>query len=165
MEEKGFVLDLAEVDIKEVLKNALSFFEQKARDKGLALVLDIMTEVPAIQADRYRLEQLFINLLDNAVKYTEHGSIHITVKTQEKVLVIEIEDTGIGISEEHLPRIFERFYVADKSRSRKSGGTGLGLAIAKHIVHLHNGTITVTSTSGQGTKFTVTLPISRFPSV
>jgi len=165
MEEKGFVLDLAEVDIKEVLKNALSFFEQKARDKGLALVLNIMTEVPAIQADRYRLEQLFINLLDNAVKYTEHGSIHITVKTQEKVLVIEIEDTGIGISEEHLPRIFERFYVADKSRSRKSGGTGLGLAIAKHIVHLHNGTITVTSTSGQGTKFTVTLPISRFPSV
>ena len=159
MEEKGFALTLSEVNIREVLKTALSFFEQRTRDKGLVLKLDIGNDIPVIKADAYRLEQLFINLLDNAVKYTEQGSIRITARAEKNSLIIEIEDTGIGIPKEHLPRIFERFYVADKSRSRKSGGTGLGLSIVKHIVLLHNGTIAVTSVQGSGTRFIITFPL------
>jgi two-component system phosphate regulon sensor histidine kinase PhoR len=108
MEEKGFALTFTDVDIREVLKNVLSFFEQRTRDKGLALKLDIGNDVLAIRADVYRLEQLFINLLDNAVKYTEQGSIKIAVRAEKKTLVIEVEDTGIGIPEEHLPRIFAK---------------------------------------------------------
>ena len=159
MEEKGFALTRTDVDIRQVLKDAVSIFEQKARDKGLAFKLDIGDDVAVIRADAYRLEQLFINLLDNGIKYTEQGSVQITVRKESNNLVIEVEDTGIGIPKEHVPRIFERFYVTDKSRSRKSGGTGLGLSIVKHIVLLHNGTIAVTSTPGHGTKFIVSLPL------
>ncbi|MDT8273084.1 MAG: ATP-binding protein, partial [Desulfomonilia bacterium] len=111
-----------------------------------------------LQADPFRLEQLFSNLIDNALKYTEHGSIEITFQENQDSAVIEIADTGIGIPKEHLPRIYERFYVVDKSRSRLLGGTGLGLAIVKHIVSTHNGSIKVTSTPDAGTAFTVTLP-------
>ncbi|SHO52092.1 ATP-binding protein [Anaerocolumna xylanovorans] len=105
-----------------------------------------------------RMKQLFINLLDNAVKYTEKGTITITLKEEEDNLVLGIKDTGIGIEKEYLPRIFERFYRVDKGRSRKQGGTGLGLSIVKHIVELYNGNIQVNSTLGVGTEFIITLP-------
>jgi len=104
---------------------------------------------------------MFLNLLDNAIKYTEKGGIYISLeKKEEQRAMIEVQDTGVGISEEHLSRIFERFYVVDKSRSRKLGGTGLGLSIVKHIVLLHNGKIDVESNLGSGTKFLITLPIN-----
>jgi len=109
-------------------------------------------------ADPFRLEQVLVNLIDNAVKYTERGAIRVSLRKDDRRLVIEVADTGIGIPKEHLPRIFERFYVVDKSRSRRVGGTGLGLAIVKHIVLLHNGSVDVESTPGEGTKFTVSLP-------
>jgi two-component system phosphate regulon sensor histidine kinase PhoR len=104
---------------------------------------------------------MFINIIDNAVKYTDKGSITISLKRDGNSICITIKDDGIGISEEHLQRIFERFYVVDKSRSRKFGGTGLGLSIVKHIVLLHNGTITVNSVPGVGTSFIIILPISQ----
>ena len=112
------------------------------------------------RGDRFRLEQMLINLLDNAVKYTEKGGIAIRFSTAAGRLLIEIRDSGIGIAAEHLPRIFERFYVVDKARSRQSGGTGLGLAIVKHIVGLHDGEIAVQSTPGKGTVFTIDFPLS-----
>jgi two-component system phosphate regulon sensor histidine kinase PhoR len=101
---------------------------------------------------------MFINLLDNAIKYTEKGEVSVTLTQIDSKFVIEIQDSGIGIPGSHLPRIFERFYVVDKSRSKKLGGTGLGLSIVKHIVLLHGGTIDVESSLGMGTKFMIVLP-------
>jgi two-component system phosphate regulon sensor histidine kinase PhoR len=107
------------------------------------------------------LEQVLVNLLDNAVKYTERGKITVSVDVQDKQASIQVRDTGIGVPKDAIPRIFERFYVVDKSRSRKSGGTGLGLSIVKHILLLHNGAINVESVPGKGTTVTVTLPASH----
>ena len=97
-------------------------------------------------------------MIDNAIKYTEKGEVSVLLKQIGKEVIVKVKDTGIGIPEEHLDRIFERFYVVDKSRSKKLGGTGLGLSIVKHIVLLHNGKIDVESTPGKGTEFTITFP-------
>jgi len=103
---------------------------------------------------------MLVNLIDNAIKYTDKGGIEISLKDGKNYVKIGVKDTGIGIPREDIERIFERFYVVDKSRSRKLGGTGLGLSIVKHIVLLHNGKIEVESTPGKGTKFTILLPIN-----
>ncbi|HEX3075383.1 MAG TPA: ATP-binding protein, partial [Lachnospiraceae bacterium] len=116
------------------------------------------TQVAPFKCNMNRMKQLLINLLDNAIKYTENGTITIDCKQEDEKLVITVEDTGIGMEEEHLERIFERFYRVDKGRSRKMGGTGLGLSIVKHIVELYNGTIQVDSKLGVGTKFTIRFP-------
>lgn len=159
LEEKSLKIDLIEVDLKSLLKKIIRIFEQKLKEKSLSLKLDIKEELPLIKADPFKLEQIFINLIDNAIKYTEKGNIEISVKKKENSIEIVFEDTGIGIPAEHISRIFERFYVVDKSRSKKLGGTGLGLSIVKHIVSLHEGSITVKSSHGIGTKFIVTLPL------
>jgi two-component system phosphate regulon sensor histidine kinase PhoR len=99
--------------------------------------------------------------VDNALKYTEAGTVEVSCAFEPPNVRIDVVDTGIGIPEESLSRIFERFYVVDKSRSRKLGGTGLGLAIVKHIVVTHRGTIDVHSTLGAGTRFTIRLPVGR----
>jgi two-component system phosphate regulon sensor histidine kinase PhoR len=114
----------------------------------------------AFQGDRFRLEQMLINLLDNALRYTEKGGASIQVRGTAQDVVVEVKDSGIGIAPEHLTRVFERFYVVDRARSRDQGGTGLGLAIVKHIVLLHGGRIEVASRPGQGTEFVITLPLT-----
>jgi two-component system phosphate regulon sensor histidine kinase PhoR len=157
LEEKP-VLELEDIDLKSSLENVIKIFDQKLKDKELSLVVDVKENLPTIKADLFKLEQMLVNLLDNAVKYTDCGEIAISVDAQEKKVRIQIKDTGIGIPKKDIPRIFERFYVVDKSRSRKSGGTGLGLSIVKHIVLLHNGTINIESAPGQGTTVTITLP-------
>lgn len=146
-----------DVRLKELIGAIVSVYGPKIREKGLDLVLDVDGEI-VVQADPTLLEQLLINLLDNALKYTEHGRITLSARRTPKGLTIEVSDTGIGIAQEHLTRIFERFYVVDKSRSRASGGTGLGLSIAKHIAALHGGGIEVESTLGEGSTFRVVLP-------
>jgi two-component system, OmpR family, phosphate regulon sensor histidine kinase PhoR len=159
LEEKSMELEPAEVDLKVLLESITRIFEQKLNEKSLSLHMDISAELPLIKADPFKLEQMFINLIDNSIKYTEKGSIKISLKEKEGKIEIVIEDTGIGITNEHLSRIFERFYVVDKSRSKKLGGTGLGLSIVKHVVMLHNGFIDVKSTPGSGTKFIIELPL------
>jgi two-component system phosphate regulon sensor histidine kinase PhoR len=147
------------VDLKEVLANAVKIFEQAIKKKGLSLTIGVEKDLPQFYGDYFRLEQVFINLIDNAVKYTEKGGITVTARRDNGNAVIEVSDTGSGIPAEHLPRIFERFYTVDKSRSRKLGGTGLGLAIVKHIVMLHGGTVSVESKPGEVTRFTVNIPL------
>ena len=159
LEEKGLKPELQRVNLKTVLEDILKVFEQILKEKNLKLILDLGQGLPDITADSFKIEQLFVNLIDNAIKYTEKGEIKISIKQAGSIIKIEVEDTGLGIPKEHLPRIFERFYVIDKSRSRKYGGTGLGLSIVKHIVLLHNGKIAVESNINQGTKFTINLPI------
>ena len=150
--------DMQPLELKDVIEQVLILFYEKFREKKLDLQLEIIDAMGLLQADRVMMEQLFINLLDNALKYTEQGGVTIAAMREGGQAVITVSDTGIGIPAEHLPRLFERFYVVDKSRSRKLGGTGLGLSIVKHIVLLHGGTIDVTSAPGQGTTFTIRLP-------
>jgi two-component system phosphate regulon sensor histidine kinase PhoR len=159
LEEKG-TLEIEKVNIKEIVENVIRISQHRLEEKNLYLKLNIENDIPPLKADFFKLEQILINLIDNAIKYTEKGEITVSVKRDREKIIIEIKDTGIGIPKEHLNRIFERFYVVDKSRSRKLGGTGLGLSIVKHIVILHKGKIDVESIPGAGTKFIITLPIN-----
>jgi two-component system phosphate regulon sensor histidine kinase PhoR len=147
------------VDLKSLVANILKIFDPKARDKGLTLAFEAAPGPTTVTGDAFRLEQMIINLLDNAVKYTEKGGVTIRLAADKGSAVLEVVDTGVGIPEEHLPRLFERFYVVDKSRSRSLGGTGLGLSIVKHIVLMHRGEISVKSELGRGTTFSVRLPL------
>lgn len=159
LEERGRTLELEEVNLKNMIERIFRIFDPIMSEKNITRELKIEDAIPPIKADSFKLEQALINLIDNATKYTERGLIAISMKRSSSQVVIEVQDTGIGIPDEHISRIFERFYVTDKSRSRKLGGTGLGLSIVKHIVLLHNGTIDVKSTPGEGTVFSITLPI------
>ena len=158
LEEKGAALQVDEIDTAKIIEHIHRIFEPKLKEKGLTLTIESKNDIPLIKADAFKLEQVFVNSIVNAVKYTEKGGIRILLEHRNHHVAIAVEDTGIGIPREHLSRIFERFYVVDASRSRQMGGTGLGLSIVKHIVLLHNGTIDVESTPGKGTKFIITLP-------
>ena len=155
-------LQMEKVDLGKMMEKIVPLFKPRLTSKNLSLTLEVDSHLPLIKGDPFKLEQVFINLLDNAVKYTERGGITVNIKKieNEDKICIKIQDTGIGIPGEHLSRIFERFYVVDKSRSRSSGGTGLGLSIVKHIVLMHNGSINVKSVVGSGTTFTIFLPIN-----
>ncbi len=154
-------IELEKVNLGQLLETIRKLFEQRLKEKGLVFTIDIAQDVSSITADPFKLEQMFINLIDNAIKYTEKGEISLTAEPHDSSAKIRLTDTGVGIPEQHLTRIFERFYVVDKSRSRKMGGTGLGLSIVKHIVQAHNGTIEVSSEVNKGTTFTIILPKSR----
>jgi len=160
LEESRIKLEVENVNLEKLLKNVITIYENEIKNKKLKFVFESEKKLPAIKGDSYRLEQMFINLIENAIKYTDKGEIRVTLKSENKEVKLEVKDTGVGIAEEHLTRIFERFYVVDKSRSRKLGGTGLGLSIVKHIVLLHKGNIDVKSTPGEGTSFVITLPVS-----
>ena len=151
--------DFEDIDVGEIVFSSLEAVKNNALDKKLNTVLDIEESLPPLKGNRFLLEQMIINLMDNAVKYTpEGGTIGIRCFKSNSELVLEVFDTGIGIPKEHIPRIFERFYRVDKTRSRKLGGTGLGLSIVKHIVILHGGKIEVQSEEGKGSRFIVTIP-------
>ena len=160
LEERETTLALEDVNPEELIRRISLLFEARMREKGLVWTWNIEPNISSIKADSFKLEQALINLIDNAMKYTECGSVTLSLKHRNGQVVIEVSDTGIGIPEEHRSRIFERFYVVDKSRSKRLGGTGLGLSIVKHIVLLHNGTIEVHSTPSHGTTFSICLPVN-----
>jgi two-component system phosphate regulon sensor histidine kinase PhoR len=144
--------------IKMVLAAAAAACQSKADEKQTALVIDCDDALTAT-INAALLEQAVINLIDNAVKYSDpHKMVAIKAHRSDGGIIITVRDEGCGISAEHLPRIFERFYVVDKARSRKVGGTGLGLAIVKHIINAHGGKVSVESEIGKGSIFTITLP-------
>ena len=133
-------------------------FEAKGRRHELTLELD--ENLPPITGDRERIEQVVVNIMSNAMKYTPNGGkVCLRGKTDGEQLVISVADNGVGIPEEDQPRLFERFYRVDKARSRDKGGTGLGLAIAAEIIRYHHGSIGVDSRIDEGTTVTVRLPI------
>ena len=148
---------ISPVDFSILIDGITKLFEQKLKEKNLYLNIHIEPNFPKINVDAYRFEQVLINLINNSLKYTEKGGIEINAYTNNDKVIIEILDTGIGISPEDRERIFERFYISDKSRSRKSGGSGIGLSIVKHIVMLHNGKISVDPTYTKGAKFVIEL--------
>jgi len=160
IESRRVPLILSPVDIKQFMTHTIALLDVSASRKQIEVNLSSLEEL-YMEGDEDRLRQIFVNLLSNAISYTpEGGEIFVSISVTEQEMVrITIADTGIGIPEKDLPRIFERFYRVDKARSRGSGGTGLGLSIVKHLVELHKGTITVQSTVGKGTTFILELPL------
>ena len=144
-------------DVNAVITEVVELLQPKVKEH-VRLIFHPDSSVCPYSCNRDRLKQLLINLVDNGLKATEFGAVTITCRGTVSQLVIEVSDTGIGMEEEQLDRIFERFYRVDKGRSKAQGGTGLGLSIVKHIVELYNGTIEVASKPGVGTEFTVKLP-------
>ena len=141
--------------IKDVMKSALQICQPKADEKNVQVELICDPEM-VVRMDPQRIEEAAVNLLDNAIKYSDAKStIQAAVLPEQNEIIIRFEDQGIGIAQEHLPRLFERFYRVDKARSRHLGGTGLGLAIVKHIAQAHGGYVTVESMPGKGSKLEI----------
>ncbi len=144
--------------VEDILAEVDALLRPEAEGKGLVLTIEISQGLAPYACNRNRIKQLLINLLSNAIKYTDQGSVVVRCREEFRYMILEVEDTGIGVEAVHIPRLFERFYRVDKGRSRATGGTGLGLSIVKHIVELYNGKIKVESHVGQGTRITVRLP-------
>jgi two-component system phosphate regulon sensor histidine kinase PhoR len=141
----------------DVLSVALERLRSQVARAGLSLVSEIPADLPAMSADRARIEQVMLNLVHNAIKFTPSGGrITVSARADRASIVVTVADTGVGVAEEEMPRLFERFYKADRARS--SNGTGLGLAIAKHIVQVHGGVIWAESKPGEGARFFFSVP-------
>ncbi|TCP69882.1 ATP-binding protein [Baia soyae] len=161
MEAGHIDLVLSELPVKSFVDRVTRKFSGLAGDKKIELIGEVQEDVPIVYWDEDRMEQILTNLIGNAIQHTpENGRVTVRAKWLDHHVYLEVEDTGTGIPIEDLPYVFQRFYKADKARTRKtvSGGTGLGLAIAKHLVHAHNGKIYVRSELGVGTTFCVQLP-------
>ena len=149
--------NLTECNMKDIVGKVFDVFEPRIKDKNIELVSKMPDTLSTFKCNSNRIKQLLINLIDNAISSTEEGYIKVTCSEDSEYMIIEVEDSCLGIEEEHLTRLFERFYRVDKGRARKDGGTGLGLSIVKHIAELYNGFVSVESQVGEGTKFTVRL--------
>ncbi|PYI92542.1 MAG: hypothetical protein DME97_09495 [Verrucomicrobia bacterium] len=160
LESPGMELTLSEVDLPELLHSIMRDWEKRFAAKQLKSHLNFPGNLPRPRADETRLQELIYNLLDNAVKYSKPGgTIFLRAEPAGDSVRISVTDQGSGISPNDLPRIFERFYRADKSRSGEQSGTGLGLSIVKHIAQLHGGTVEASSELGNGTTISVVLPV------
>lgn len=161
LESGQFQMSYEQLDLCNLVRRVTRKFHTLALDRGIELVAELPDVPVTVSADVDRLEQVFTNLVDNALRHTQElGSVRIRLKTSHRYAQVHVSDTGSGIPDEDIPFIWERFYKADKARTRgASGGTGLGLAITRHIVSEHGGDIIVDSKLGSGTTFTVSIPI------
>jgi two-component system phosphate regulon sensor histidine kinase PhoR len=157
LERADAPLDLKDWDLGEIVRDVAATYEDVASRRGIRLSLEGRTGFRA-RVDRKRLELALRNLLDNAVKYTDRGTVSVRMEEHGDAVRVSVTDTGRGITAEHLPRVFERFYRVDRGRSRALGGTGLGLSIVKHAVQLHGGHVGVESEAEQGSTFWIELP-------
>jgi two-component system, OmpR family, phosphate regulon sensor histidine kinase PhoR len=159
LESKEANLHLAEIKLRDFLEDVTRDWKKRLAGKNLQLELQVPDDFPVVYADERRLEEVVHNLLDNAVKYShQNGRVVINASAPDQEVVLTVRDEGVGIAAGDLPRIFERFYRADRARSRELGGTGLGLSIVKHIAQLHGGRVEAESVVGQGTMIRVILP-------
>lgn len=158
LEDFDFILYKEKFDFRELCLSVIRSFELASQEKNINIKLIVKSDA-AILADYNRLKQVLINLISNAIKYSyENGIVIVSYYVKKGNYIIEVTDNGIGIPKEELPLIFERFYRTDKSRSKKTGGTGIGLAITKAIVENHNGSILAKSSDKLGTTFIIKLP-------
>ncbi len=161
LESRSAGLQFSDVQLAELFESVIRDWEKKLAEKRLKVVVDLSPDARTIRADETRLHEVLYNLLDNALKYSrENGEIRLRAAQRGPEIVLSVTDNGIGISKDDLPRVFERFYRADKARSRELGGTGLGLAIVKHIAQLHGGRVEAESEPGKGTTIRVVLPMT-----
>lgn len=154
--------DFENINVNEIIRQTLASLKRKINEKQIDESIELEDSLPRIKGIKFFLEQMFTNLIDNAVKYTEcRGKVSVSSSLKGDNIVIKIADTGIGIPKDHQDRIFERFYRVDKNRSREIGGTGLGLSIVKHIVLVHGGNINLVSEEEKGSEFTIELPVGK----
>lgn len=152
-------LRLEDINVSHVVNNVLEIIEPKALEKSIKVMRDIPADLPPLRADRDKVCQVLLNILDNAVKFTpQGGEIRIGIVVSEKYLLVTVTDTGVGIPRSDLPRLGERFYRVDKTRSRELGGTGLGLSIVKHLMEILEGRMEINSRLGEGTKVSLYFP-------
>jgi signal transduction histidine kinase len=159
IEAGQLILSLNSYSMKEIVQNVLTAMQPLAAEKKLALKVSLPSEVPAAQGDERRITQVLLNIVGNAIKFTDVGEIRVQVTTSDGALVVAVTDTGPGVPEEDRQKIFEEFRQVENSATRKKGGTGLGLAIAKRIIELHGGRIWVESSMGNGSTFWFKLPV------
>jgi two-component system phosphate regulon sensor histidine kinase PhoR len=157
-------LKLEEVAPRSVLEDAAELMRERAERGGVSLMIEVPADLPPMHADRDKMHQVFLNLIDNAIKYTPRGGrVTLVARVANRpapTLDMIVADTGEGIPASDIPRLTERFYRVDRARSRELGGTGLGLAIVKHIVQLHHGAMNIESRVGEGTTVTIALPLN-----
>lgn len=162
IESSNTNLQIGAVRVPELFNNVIRDWKEKLAKKNLKVIVNLPPDTPAIRADEARLQEVLYNLLENAVKYSrESGEIRLQAAPHGREIVLSVSDNGIGIGKDDLPRIFERFYRADKARSSELGGTGLGLSIVKHIAQLHGGRVEAKSEVGRGTTIRVLLPMNE----
>jgi signal transduction histidine kinase len=160
--ESGVPLRLEPTNVGVVVEETVAGLLRVAQAKGIELSIQSPPRLPRIRADRHQIKQVFINLLDNAVKYCPEGSeVQVRLETDGEGIVVEVADNGPGIPPEDLPHVFEKMYRVEKESTRSVEGSGLGLSIVKRIVELHGGQIAVESTVGEGTTFRVSLPLAE----
>ena len=159
IEAGRLVLSLADYSMQDVVHTVFTSVESLATEKRLALHISVPPDLPPGRGDEQRLSQVLLNLVGNAIKFTEVGEVSVQVTASDNMFTVAVSDTGLGISEADQQKVFEEFQQADSSSTRKQGGTGLGLAIAKKIIELHGGRIWVESSLGKGSTFWFTLPV------
>jgi signal transduction histidine kinase len=160
IESGQFTLNMAEYAIESVIETVRSATESLAQNKKLSLKTEVTKALPVGFGDEQRLTQVLLNLVGNAIKFTDTGAVRVTARAVNGHCNVSVTDTGPGIPEEHQPRIFEQFHQVDSSNTKAKGGTGLGLAIAKQIVEMHGGRIWVESALGKGSTFQMEIPTS-----
>ncbi|MFH2145195.1 MAG: ATP-binding protein [Candidatus Omnitrophota bacterium] len=159
IESGKLTMEIKPYKLISLAEKVIASLKGQIENKSITIKMNIPKNFPDILADETRIKQVFLNLIDNAIKYNHpKGEISIKAHEIDDVVKVDIADTGIGIPNKDLPRLFERFYRVDKARSRELGGTGLGLSIVKHIVQAHNGEVSVQSVEGQGSTFSFTIP-------
>lgn len=169
----GDILELSEIEtmkkdvcideyiLEDIIQEVIEIVQQSASKKEIRIYYELDATISKVHVNKDRLKQMLLNLVDNGIKYNNvGGEVGIICKRFHKIIEFHVRDNGIGISEVHVPRLFERFYRVDKGRSRNQGGTGLGLSIVKHIVNLYDGQLQVKSEVGKGTEFIIRLPIA-----
>ena len=162
VEAGALQLDRTPADLDELLRSAVEAVRPRAEERGVSLDVEVALDLPSLELDATRMAQVLANLLENAISHTlEGGSVGVSAHRAPGAVVIAVADTGPGIAPEDLPRLFDRFYRVDPSRSRSTGGSGLGLTIARRLVEAHGGEISVESALGQGSTFSISLPISE----
>jgi two-component system phosphate regulon sensor histidine kinase PhoR len=162
IEDRKTVPNLQLLRIEDLIQRTVAILKSRAQEKNIEISINLPDNLPQVPGDPDMLNQVLINLIDNAVSYTQPGGkIEIRATAWEDELKVDVQDNGIGIPPESLSRVFERFYRVDKARSREQGGTGLGLSIVKHIIDAHNGSVQVESKVGVGSIFSFVLPLHR----
>ena len=160
--EAGYLpINAKKFDIRPLLSQLVLRFSDQLIDSEVSIKLEASFDLPRASADPERIEQILVNLIGNALRHTEIGVVEIQACQQKGMILISVVDTGVGIAPEDLPHVFERFWRSDRSRNRRSGGTGIGLAISKKLVELQNGVISVESKVGKGSRFSFTVPIAQ----